>query len=98
MKDRGKRRKDTFKKIRQRVELLTNLTPSWADEIYLPKHRNMLANNNEVNALVGAGVKTKTNTRKASASYRHKGGYGKANKYTPHDQRQLDAMDLEDDV
>ena len=98
MKDRGKRRKDTFKKIRQRVELLTNFTPSWCDSVQLPKHLHMLANNNEVNAFVGAGVKTKTNTRKSSASYRHKGGYGKANKYTPHDQRQLDAMDLEDDV
>lgn len=47
-------------------------------------------NNNEANA--NTQKSKKTNTRKSSSSYKHKGGYGKANKYNAHDQRQLDSM------
>ena len=39
------------------------------------------------------GTTKKTNSRKGHASYRHKGTYGKADQYTTHDQRQIDAME-----
>lgn len=35
------------------------------------------------------GTPMKTKTRKRSASYRHKGGYGRSCNYTAHDRRQL---------
>jgi hypothetical protein len=37
-----------------------------------------------------SGVKTKT--KNACASYRHKGGYGKAVKYSGHDKKQIERM------
>ena len=39
-----------------------------------------------------SGVKTKT--KNACASYRHKGGYGKAVKYSGHDKRQIARMEI----
>jgi hypothetical protein len=44
--------------------------------------------------MLGMGGRArKTNTRKGHASYRHKGSYGKADEYSPHDQKQIDAME-----
>ncbi len=42
--------------------------------------------------MITYGVPKKTKTKNRQATYRHKGGYGKANDYTRHDQRQFDRM------
>lgn len=42
------------------------------------------------------GWRLKTKTKNSYASYRHKGGYGKAKVYSGHDLRQLAAMAVED--
>lgn len=79
------------KKIQQRIRLLKNKTRTWSVS-KVPAEPGYLANNNEVNARMGAGKKKKTNTRKSCASYRHHGGYGPANRYMPHDRRQIDDL------
>ena len=38
------------------------------------------------------GKPRKTKTRKACASYRHRGGYGPALRLSAHDRRQMDAL------
>lgn len=40
------------------------------------------------------GTPEKTKTKRMSASYRHKGSYGQALFYAPHDKRQLERMML----
>ncbi|MBR1810049.1 MAG: hypothetical protein IJ766_00155 [Clostridia bacterium] len=91
MINRSERRRRRLKKIQQRVRLLTN-TSRTRTVLNLPEQHGYLANNNEVNARMGAGTPRKTNTRKSCAAYRHHGGYGSATKYKPHDQRQIDAL------
>lgn len=73
-------------------------TPTWYPHSKLDdlKFVGSLDNNNEMNRLLGSVGKRKTNTRKASASYRHKGGYGKAKKYKPRDMRQIEDMNLQE--
>lgn len=39
------------------------------------------------------GTAKKTNSRKGHASYRHKGTYGKADEYSPHDLKQIESME-----
>ena len=91
MKNRLILRERRKRKIQQRTQLLKNKSRSWSVP-NLPKHLGYLANNNEVNARMGAGRRKKTNTRKSCASYRHHGAYGPANKYMPHDRRQIDDL------
>lgn len=90
-KSRGELRLQRSRQIRQRIHLLTVKTRSWSTP-NLPEQTGRLANNNEVNARMGAGKRKKTNTRKSCASYRHHGGYGPANKYKPHDRRQIEKL------
>ena len=84
--------------IQKRLDMLSAGTPSWF--VYSKradlKFIGMLDNNNEMNRLLGNSGKRKTNTRKASASYRHKGGYGEAKKYKPRDKRQIEDMNLQE--
>ena len=87
-KTRAQRRKDRAYKIRRRKELLLNefcRFPLY--EIDFPDGK--LANGHEVSASLTGGRSVKTNTRKSHSRYRCKGGYGPANKYSPHDKRQL---------
>lgn len=89
----AERRRRRNKKIKYRIDLLKNKTPSWSDDVKMPKFAGMLTNNNEVNALMGGGRKSKTKTRHSCVPYRHHGGYGAAKQYTAHDKRQVDTMD-----
>lgn len=88
--NREERRNRTQRVIEKRKEKLKYLckksNPIEEDIIC----EGQLANNNDMNRFGGGGTKIKTNTRKSCASYRHHGGYGKANQYKAHDQRQLD--------
>ena len=84
--------------IRKRMDMLIDGTPTWFEHTKLEdlKYAGMLDNNNEMNRLLGNSGRRKTNTRMASASYRHKGGYGKAKKYKPRDKRQIEDMNLQE--
>lgn len=87
-KTRAQRRRDRAHKIKRRKEMLLNefcRFPLY--EINFPDGK--LANGHEVSASLTGGRSVKTNTRKSHSSYRFKGGYGPANKYSPHDKRQL---------
>lgn len=90
MRTKAERRLNRNKKIKRRSNLLEALT--WwldKDEFYYGK----LSNNNEMNAFMGKSRRAKTNTRKSHSNYRHKGGYGPANNYSPRDARQIEDMD-----
>ena len=91
MKKRAERRRRTRNVIKQRIDKLSYLTdidPVENGEI----HKGQLENNNEMNKYAGCGTKPKTNTRKSC----YHGGYGKAVHYKPHDQRQIDKGEFED--
>ena len=91
--DRAKRRKNTFHKIKQRLELLKNLgrDKSFCKNFDNDVVKGKLENSSEVSARITGGCSKKTNRRKAHSNYRTKlGGYGKENNYSPHDQRQVD--------
>lgn len=47
-------------------------------------------NNSIMNYFGCAGCALKTKTRKGHASYRHKGAYGPAKRYSRHDKRQIE--------
>jgi len=85
--NRAERRKNKWKKVRERMNLIKSLFYNIDDYIDSP---GKLSNNNYVNNTAG---NQKTNTRKAHSTYRTKrGGYGKATQWSPHDQRQIDNM------
>ena len=88
--NRSERRRRRTKKIKQRSNLIKALN-RWLDkdEFYYGK----LANNNEMNAVMSRGKSVKTNTRKSHSNYRHKGGYGSSNNYSPRDAKQVEDMD-----
>ena len=89
MRTRAERRVNRKRKIKQRSNLLKAF--DWwldKDEFYYGK----LSNNNEMNAIMSQGCSKKTNTRKSHSNYRHKGGYGSADNYSPRDTRQIDDM------
>jgi len=89
-RDRSEIRKNRWKKIRQRIELMKNKIPR-----IFPYDESVLevdgkyANNNYVNN----GGRIKTNVRKAHSNYRRPGGFGEDKNWCPHDKRQLDDMD-----
>lgn len=83
--NRAERRKRTFYIINKRKAKLKNWSNA-SEKI----EDGYYENNSIMNEYGSAGKAIKTNTRKSHASYRHKGGYGSANKYKPHDQRQID--------
>lgn len=87
-KTRAQRRKDRAHKIRRRKELFLNEFYKFGlRDVDLPEGK--LANGHKVSERLTGGRSVKTNTRKSHSRYRHKGGYGPANKYSPHDKRQL---------
>lgn len=95
--NRGERRRRRKRKIKQRMML--------ADAIgrCLGSHPDLgepgyFANNNEMNKWGGAGRSQKTRIRHGHASYRHKGDYGKAMEYSPHDLRQVQDMDQQERI
>lgn len=90
--DRSERRRRRTKKIKQRSNLMKALN-RWLDkdEFYYGK----LANNNEMNAVMSRGISKKTNTRKSHSNYRHKGGYGSANSYSPRDAKQIEDSEFQ---
>ena len=97
--NRSERRRNRAKKIKERIRLLIAHSPTPMFRIqdsYLPKFSGMLANNNEVNHLMGAGKKRKTNGKKECASYRHHGSYGQAKHLTARDKRQKISMDQQE--
>ena len=86
--ERRERNKNIIKKRKKLLKEL-NINDYWDlfdDDILC---EGKLKNNNMMNKYSGNPHK-KTNTRKSCASYRHHGGYGSANKYSPHDLRQIE--------
>ena len=90
MRTKAERRLNRSKKIKQRSTLLETFA-WWLDKDNYDYGK--LANNNEMNAFMGKSRRAKTNTRKSHSNYRHKGGYGPANNYSPRDTRQMEDMD-----
>lgn len=90
--DRAERRRRNKNIIKKRKKLLKELNKNdywnlFDDDILC---EGELRNNNMMNKYGGHQGHKKTNTRKACSSYRHHGGYGKANNYKPHDLRQIE--------
>ena len=85
MKTIPQRRHDRLTHIKRRRKMIAG---TWYTE---QKHiaDGKLANGHEVSAALTQGHSRKTNTRKSHSDYRSKGGFGEANKYTPHDKRQM---------
>lgn len=86
------RRKNTFKKIRERKELL-QATDNYDDL----KEDGSLKNNNEMNHLMTAGRSKKTNWKKGHEAGLHKRRYGKPMNWSPRDRRQIEDMDLQEE-
>lgn len=93
------------KKIRERKNKIRNLCRFYSDE-----YENICSNKKIQRALSGetggllakhdygaitGGVPVKTKTKKASATYRHKCGYGPAKRYSRHDKVQITYMNQE---
>ena len=89
--NRQERRKNKWKKIRQRIELVRNKWKNCLKPLddFLPPD-GYFSNIDEINKWMGAGRKKKTKTKDGHASYRHNGSYGEAIDYSPHDKRQVD--------
>lgn len=93
MKTETQRRHDRNVKIKRRRKLLNLLRKRCDREVCDGK----LSNGSEVSAVITMGRSRKTNTRKAHDSgYRFKGGFGEANKYSPHDARQMQSLKDDD--
>lgn len=93
-RDRSELRKNRLKKIKQRIQTIIN---TWGSGQYPYENPPLLEpgkyeNNNYVNM----GGYIKTNVRKAHSNYRRPGGFGKDKNWCPHDQRQIDDMDLQE--
>lgn len=84
-------RKDRLRRTKLKIkERLRKLKSLFNKE---PKFDGMLRNNNEMNHLSNYGKPRKTNNRKRKSNYRcHTCGFGKADNYSPHDQRQIDSL------
>lgn len=94
---RGERRRRRNRKIKQRMKLAININHFQGDAkagITLEDlgEPGYFANNDEANKWGQFGRAKKTKARHSHASYRHKGGYGKAIVYCPHDLRQVEDM------
>ena len=88
------------RKIAQRKRLINSINRSWDDNMSFCEFAEIkdgyLDNNNEMNKYGKRGKAKKTKTKHGHASYRHKGAYGAAVDRTAHDQRQVDAMDQQE--
>lgn len=96
MRDRGYLRQVRLGKIKERKRMSKEMTgyfnPFGIIEAVDEEHKDgYLAKGH--NGYLSLGHKKKTNTRKGHASYRHKGAYGKADNYTKHDKKQIEAME-----
>lgn len=87
---RGERRRRRKRKIKQRMKLISNI--HHAENNADLGEPGYFANNNEANRWGQFGRAKKTKTKHGHASYRHKGAYGKAIDYCPHDLRQVEDM------
>lgn len=56
------------------------------------------ANSGEISKYITAGKSKKTKAKNGHASYRHKGTYGAAVGHSPRDKRQIDKMNLEEEI
>ena len=99
MRTRAERRKSNFKHIRKHKKLLTDIGALKEDFIQdircrkdMSNKDNMFSNHDIVNKYTHFGKSAKTKPKNSHASYRHKGGYGKAITYSRHDQKQVDKM------
>lgn len=92
--DRAERRKRTENIINKRKEKIKFFNHTWSIRGNALEEGDIcegqLRNNNEMNKFSHGGTAKKTKTKHSHASYRHKGGYGKAKQYKPHDQKQID--------
>lgn len=86
------RRKNTFKKIRERKELL-EATDNYDDL----KDDGYLKNNNEMNRLMSNGRSEKTNHKKGHSNYRRSGRYGKGREWLPRDYKQIEDMNIQEE-
>ena len=87
MKTKPERMHDRSTKIKRRRKMIGDAKSPFTQK---PIVDGKLANGHEVSAVLTEGRSKKTNTRKAHDSgYRFKGGFGEANKYSPHDLRQI---------
>ena len=91
---KDEQRANRERKIKQRKKLVAATYKSSALD-YSDIKDGYFANNNTLNACMGAGKSKKTKAKHGHASYRHKGAYGKAIDRTAHDQRQIDSMDID---
>lgn len=94
---RGERRRRRKRKIKQRMKLAIDINhfPGDANIGVTPEDLGKpgyFANNNEANKWGQFGRAKKTKAKHGHASYRHKGDYGKAISYCPHDLRQVEDM------
>ena len=95
-------RANRWRKIKQRKNLLNNINASWPDSgvdfcDYVEIKDGYLDNNNEMNKYGHGGRAKKTKTKHGHSSYRCNGAYGPAIKRTAHDQRQVDAMNQQEE-
>lgn len=95
-------RANRWRKINQRKNLLNNINTNWSDPgvsfcDYADIKDGYLDNNNEMNKYGQGGRAKKTKAKHSHASYRHKGAYGPAINRNVHDQRQVDAMDQQEE-
>ena len=97
--NRSERRKQRKRKIKQRINLANaiNHFPGDADLITVDSEPGYFANNNEMNRWGSKGTAKKTKARNGHSSYRHKGAYGKAVDYSPHDLKQVQDMDQQEE-
>ena len=89
------RRANRRRKIAQRKRLLNSIHKSCSDDFCesVGIKDGYLDNNNEMNKYGQRGKAPKN----SHASYRHSGAHGQAIKRTPHDQRQVDSMDEQEE-
>lgn len=90
---RGERRRRRMRKIKQRINLVMDINHFEADL----REPGYFSNNNEMNRWGGGGRSKKTKARHGHASYRHKGDYGKAINYAPHDLKQVQDMEFQEE-
>ena len=94
--NRAERLRRTRVIINKRKVRIKILHPSCNKIIDVLEENNLcegqLRNNNEMNALSHRGKARKTKAKHGHSSYRHRGTYGAAKVYKPHEQRQIDCI------
>ena len=89
--ERRRRTRNIIKKRKEKIKYFNPVFMNIEDAITNGTIcEGQLRNNNDMNRLGGGGVSRKTKAKHSHSTYRHKGAYGKAIQYKPHDQRQID--------